>query len=207
MTDCSRPTVESPASAGFFFAPKGDNLPPMRKKSKGDGRGNPVYTKSLADRICDRLAAGETLRSVCRSSGMPTEAAVRKWAMEKDDFSAQYARARDIGYMRMADEILEISDSGENDWMAVNDPENPGYRANGEHINRSRLRVDTRKWLLSKALPKIYGDRVDVTQNHTLSGSDGSPLELARGLAFVLALAQREATDAADAAPPQATKH
>lgn len=70
----------------------------------------------------------------------------------------------------MADEIKEISDDGSNDWMERNDGENVAWVANGEHIQRSRLRVDTRKWHLSKALPKIYGDR--HTHEVELSAND-----------------------------------
>jgi len=62
----------------------------------------------------------------------------------------------------MADEVMEIADDGTNDWIESNDPDNPGYRFNGEHYQRSRLRVDTRKWMLAKALPKIYGDKTQV---------------------------------------------
>lgn len=124
-------------------------------------RGRPsIYSEELASRICERLAFGETLRAICRDDDMPNEATVRTWAMDAENpFSTQYARAREIGYHGMADEIREISDDGSNDWMERNDGENAGYQANGEHIQRSRLRVDSRKWLLSKALPKIYGER------------------------------------------------
>jgi hypothetical protein len=58
--------------------------------------------------------------------------------------------------------------------MDENDPENPGYRANGEHIQRSKLRVDTRKWFLSKLKPKVYGDKSAVE----LSGN----LDIAQGI-------------------------
>lgn len=106
-------------------------------------RGRPsVYTEQLAERICERLAAGETLRAVCRDDGMPPEPTVRRWVLDDfNGFAAQYARARETGYSGMADELSEIADD------KTGDPA------------RDRLRLDTRKWLLSKALPKIYGDR------------------------------------------------
>jgi hypothetical protein len=56
----------------------------------------------------------------------------------------------------MADEVVDISDDARNDFV---EREDASRVANQEHIQRSRLRVDTRKWLLSKCLPKIYGDR------------------------------------------------
>lgn len=61
---------------------------------------------------------------------------------------------------------MEIADNGLNDWMERNAKEDKGWVANGEHIQRSRLRVDTRKWFLSKVLPKLYGDKLDITSDH-----------------------------------------
>ena len=128
------------------------------------------YTQEVADQICEYLVQGMSLREVCRKEGMPPESTVRLWALDdRGGFAAQYARAREIGYHAMADEVLEISDNGVNDWMERNGKESEGWEANGEHLARSRLRVDTRKWMLGKVLPKIYGDKVAV------GGSDDMP--------------------------------
>src|SRR5690349_22642898 len=106
------------------------------------------YTDALGAAICDRLASGETLRFICADENMPDERTVRRWAIDVDHpFSPQYARAREAGYQLMADELIEIADNSEGS------------------DNRDRLRVETRKWLLSKALPKIYGDRTAVDLN------------------------------------------
>lgn len=122
-------------------------------------RGRPsAFTPELAQEICSRLAEGKTLREVCRDESMPPESTVRKWALEdRDGFSAQYATAREIGYQSMADELLDIADDSSGD---VSSDEDGNKKFNGEFASRSRLRVDTRKWLLSKALPKVYGDKV-----------------------------------------------
>lgn len=140
------------------------------------GPGRPsLYTEELAARICERLARGESLRSVCRDDDMPDERRVREWATNKDHpFSPHYAEARRVGYERMADELLDIADDGSNDWMMRNEGDNEGWRLNGEHFQRSRLRVDTRKWLLSKMLPKVYGDKQQM--EHT--GADGGPVRM-----------------------------
>lgn len=120
-----------------------------------------AYTDAIAEAICNRLSEGETLIAICRDEGMPSERTVRSWVRSNlNDFSPKYTQARELGYQRMADELLEISDDGSNDWMLRYDEDNEGWQANGEHLQRSRLRVDTRKWLLSKALPKLYGDRL-----------------------------------------------
>lgn len=134
-------------------------------------RGRPTdYTEELAAHICTELAAGRSLRDVCKSDDMPAESTVRAWAVEdRNGFSAQYTKAREIGYQSMADELLEIADDGRNDWMERRGEEDAGWQANGEHIQRSRLRVDTRKWMLSKVLPKVYGDRQEINHSGELA--------------------------------------
>lgn len=92
---------------------------------------------------------------------MPDDRTVRNWALDKEHvFYPQYARAREFAYHAMADDLLEIADDGRNDWMEKQGEDDAGWLANGEHLQRSRLRVDTRKWMLSKVLPKVYGDKM-----------------------------------------------
>lgn len=154
------------------------------KPKKQPGRPS-VHTEKLAAKICARLAAGETLRSVCRDEGMPSEVTVRRWALgDHAGFSAQYARAREIGYHGMADELVEIADEVTFDTIRGTGDEPD--KANHEWITRSRLRVDTRKWLLSKALPKIYGDKSTMDVNATIDDMTTDPRELARLVAFLL---------------------
>ena len=145
-------------------------------------RARPVYTPELAHEICRRLTEGETLRVICQADDMPSESTVRLWVLDDvEGFAAHYARARLVGYHTMADELIEISD-------------NPA--ADKDVVQRDRLRVDTRKWLLSKALPKIYGDKLTAE----LTGKGGAPLarreqtplKVARGIAFILEVGRRE---------------
>ncbi len=132
------------------------------------------YSPELAAKICEMLSTGITLREVCRQSDMPTEAAVRLWALEdRSGFAAQYTRARELGYLAMADEIVDIADDGLNDWMERRrENGEPEQTLNHEHISRSKLRFDARRWLLSKCLPKIYGDRLEHV------GPDGGPIQV-----------------------------
>jgi hypothetical protein len=126
----------------------------------------PVYTDEIAEEICDRLAAGEPLASICRDAHMPDEKAVRKWVQTRaETFGPMYARARDIGYDSIAERILELGE----DRAECIGPD--GYIDNGE-IQRLRLLSDNRKWLLSKMQPKRYGDK--VTQE--ITGEDGGAL-------------------------------
>lgn len=131
------------------------------------------YSDELAQEILEHLADGRTLNSICKEVRFPNERTVRRWALDpQHEFSPKYARAREIGYHSMADDILEIADNACNDWMVRHGDDDAGWQANGDHIQRSRLRIDSRKWLLSKALPKIYGDKLALTD------SDGGPLKV-----------------------------
>jgi len=132
-----------------------------------------VFTPAIAEEICERLSEGESLRSICRDERMPSERTVRGWVIEdRDGFSTQYARAREAQAHSMAEELLEISDDGSNDWMERRKQDGSVETVlDAEHVQRSRLRADTRKWLLSKMLPKVYGER--VTTEHT--GPNGGP--------------------------------
>jgi hypothetical protein len=78
----------------------------------------------------------------------------------------------------MADELIDIADDGRNDWMARPGNATIGYELNGEHVQRSRLRSDTRKWLLSKCLPKVYGDKI----NADVSVDGGVTIKIVGGL-------------------------
>lgn len=104
--------------------------------------------------------------------GMPCKTAILKWLNEHPDFATQYAHAREAQAEHFADEILEIADDGTNDWMTRKQGDETVTVADHEHISRSKLRVDARKWLMAKMAPKKYGDK--LTQE--VSGLDGAPL-------------------------------
>lgn len=132
-----------------------------------------MFTQSLADRICERLAAGETLRAICRDEDMPNERTVRTWALDDvAGFSPQYARAREIGYAVLFDQMLEIADTPQQG-VTITEKATGTETKTGDMIEHRRLRVDTRKWMLAKALPKIYGDKQQIEHsgnvNHTIN--------------------------------------
>lgn len=132
------------------------------------------FTQEMADAICSRLAEGESLRSICRDEGMPTEAAVRMWALDDvQGFGSQYARAREIGYDRLAEEILEIADTPMQGVKTV-EKATGTETTTGDMIEHRRLQVDARKWMLAKMLPKKYGDKLETTIKGT--GAKGEVL-------------------------------
>jgi hypothetical protein len=123
------------------------------------------------------MAEGESLRQICKDESMPCMSTVLKWSREIPEFSQHYAQAREALLEHWAEEINEIADDGSNDWMQRE-------LANGrivtvvddEHISRSRLRVDTRKWLLSKLLPKRFGDSTEVNLNGLIGTYAAQPI-------------------------------
>lgn len=126
-----------------------------------------MISQDVRDAICELLADGKSLRAACKETGTAARS-VLDIVDAEPLFAAQYAAARARGYQRLADEIIEISDDARGD---VIETEN-GPRMDAEFVARSRLRVDTRKWMLSKMLPKVYGEK--VTQE--LTGPDGGAL-------------------------------
>ncbi len=83
----------------------------------------------------------------------------------------QYARAKELQAEYLLGEIFEIADDGTNDWME-RQRQDGSVAVDHEHIQRSKLRVDTRKWAMSKMAPKKYGERVAMEH----SGPDGGPI-------------------------------
>lgn len=105
------------------------------------------YSEAIAEAICDRLADGESLRSICRDEAMPNKATVFRWLGLHKNFSDQYARAMEARADSHADDIVDIADD------PTLDPQD------------KRVRVDARKWVASKLKARVYGDK-------TLHGSD-----------------------------------
>ena len=143
--------------------------PSARRRQPGPGRPR-LYSQEIAEELLDRLAAGESLESICRDDHMPAPPTVRKWVAQRTEgvdgapaFSAEYARAREFGYDAMAERLLEF---GLTDYIGPD-----GYVDNGE-IQRLRLLSDNRRWLLSKLMPRKYGDK--VTQE--ITGDPDAPL-------------------------------
>jgi hypothetical protein len=115
-----------------------------------------VGDKAIADRkleliewILDELASGRTLRDVCRDEGMPAHNTVLAWMAEH---RAHYDEARRFGYDEMVKEILEIADDARCDWKL--NKRGTKLIPDRANITRARLRINARRWLLSKALPK-----------------------------------------------------
>ncbi len=127
-----------------------------------------TYSAEMADAVCQRIANGESIRAMCLDDDMPAERTVYLWLEAHPEFVQKYAHARERQADFYAAEIVQIADDGRNDTQVDDD----GVRiVDHDHIARSRLRVDARKWYASKLAPKKYGDRqiVDATLDATVT--------------------------------------
>jgi hypothetical protein len=118
-----------------------------------------TFDPVTAERICQRLAAGESLSAICEAADMPAKSTVTGWVLaDHEGFAAQYARAREAQAEHYAEEIVQIADTEA-------DPQ------------RARVRVDARKWTASKLLPKRYGDRVELEHSGSIQTVSDEQLE------------------------------
>jgi|HubBroStandDraft_2_1064218.scaffolds.fasta_scaffold911343_2 hypothetical protein len=114
-------------------------------KNKG---GRPSdYTTEKADLICKIISTTTWgLPKICSYFksvyDIPCESVVREWRLNHEEFATKYARAKLAQADILAEECLDISDN-----------------STPEDYNVNRLRIDTRKWLASKLLPRQYGDK------------------------------------------------
>ena len=164
----------------------------MKTDNSKPKRGAPrTYDRAaVGAHICSALKKGRSLDSICRAEGMPAISTVLDWVEQDPAFAEQYAHARKIGYALLADEIIQLSDKT-HEWVTVQELDSDGRPVTDEHGNpklkqvlmplsadviaHKRVQIDTRKWMLSKMLPKVYGDK--VTQEHT--GAEGGPIAIA----------------------------
>jgi len=143
-----------------------------------------VYTKELADEIIGRMSEGESLKGICRdlrAKGTKiAESTVRRWAeKDRDGFFMRYERAQRLRMDSLSDEILEIADDARNDWMERHAKDDTGWRVNGEHIQRSRLRITTRQGLMGKLFPERFGDKIEVKAIKALADATDDELATA----------------------------
>lgn len=118
------------------------------------------YDPELAKKVLYLISQGESLQSICKKPGMPKFGTFRSWVnRDYDGLMVQYVRARTLRTFWHADEIVDIADRDDLD------PQD------------KRIRIDSRKWLLSKLLPKQYGPKAleDMDEPHEGSSTDEVP--------------------------------
>lgn len=105
--------------------------------------------------IFGRIAGGESVRSICSTPDMPTVQTVLKWIDEDGDLKTRYTTALHTRAFVFAEEIMLIADEVP--------PRTSGGGMDSAFVTWQKSRVNARQWVVSRLLPKIYGDRVDLT--------------------------------------------
>lgn len=129
------------------------------------------FTQAVADAICERIADGHSLRTICLAPEMPSRATIFRWLAADEAFRDQYTRACEVRHEELFDQMLEIADTPQAGTKSVS-------KATGleiteaDMIEHRRLQVETRKWALAKMAPKKYGDKIDL--NH--GGQPNNPI-------------------------------
>lgn len=115
------------------------------------------FTQEIANKICEQLSEGQSLRSICLPEDMPARSTIFLWLANNKTFSDQYAHAREEQADTLFDEVVAIADE-----------------AGNEDVQQARLRIDARKWVAGKLRPKKYGEKIQ----QEVSGADGAPLQV-----------------------------
>ena len=137
------------------------------------------YDEAVAQVICERIIEGQSLREICRDPDMPGKDTVYKWLAVTPTFSDAYARAREHQCDAWADDMREIADDATNDYMERLSKNGDIERVvNPETVQRSKLRIDTLRWLMSKYSPRRFGDKIDVNVSASVEVSALSDAEL-----------------------------
>lgn len=122
---------------------------PVRTRARASRK-----TEKIRQEILQLIIAGESVRRICDREGMPCKSTVMNWIAADPEFRVAYAAAKALYAEVLAEEIIEIADDAKYDWV---EGEN-GKELDYEHVQRARLRIDSRKWLAARLSPKRYGD-------------------------------------------------
>lgn len=136
-----------------------------------------LFTMELADKICEKVSEGLSMRTICLADEFPEARTIYRWLRQYEEFRQQYAHAKAEAAEAFNEDILDIADDGSNDWMEVRNKKGDiEIVLNKEHVMRSRLRIDTRKWLMEKLKPKKYGMNPVGVQMMDKNGNPADPV-------------------------------
>jgi hypothetical protein len=110
-----------------------------------------IYSPEIVEAVCARIASGEPVAAVCRDKGMPALRTFLRWADEREDVAAEYSRA------------LEAR----SEWALAEHHRIRGTAVDKETATAARVQLNALEWEMSKMAPKRYGDRIDVSVDHS----------------------------------------
>lgn len=129
------------------------------------------FTAELQEEFLTRLENGESARAICRDPKFPSWSAFCRFKRKDEKFRDQYHSSWEDGFTAWEQEIIDISDDQTRDYQ---DDGKGGIKSDNTASNRDRLRIDTRKWIMSKRMPKVYGDKIE----QQLTGKGGESLQV-----------------------------
>lgn len=127
----------------------------------------------IADKICARIACGETLRAICRDDGFPSHTTVYTWLDEQPEFALRFGRARAQGEDVIAQECLSIADTPVEGVETTVKPDGSVEEKRGDMLGHRKLQIETRLKLLAKWNPKKWGDKTQAE----ISGPGGGAIQ------------------------------
>lgn len=132
------------------------------------------FTQAIADSICEQIAEGKSLRTICAAKDKPKMSTIFRWLADdaRKEFREQYVRAREAQADALFDEILNIADTPLIGVKTKTNEKGETETTHGDMIEHRRLQVDARKWMAGKLRPKKYGDKLE------LAGDQDSPLQV-----------------------------
>jgi hypothetical protein len=127
----------------------------MTKPKKPNGRPT-IFTETLATKICQRIADGESIRGICSAAEMPGTTTVFRWIASGkcEGFREQYEASVQIRLETLGDALIELADAPIE--------RNAAGAIDSAAVQMRRLQIETRRWILSKLLPRKYGDRMGL---------------------------------------------
>ena len=116
--------------------------------------------KEIIDKICEGISQGLSLRKSVKINSKINRSTFFDWIKENSELANLYARACEERQELLFEDILNIADNNNEDVRMTDD----GIEVtNHDAIQRSKLRVDARKWILAKMNPKKFGDKNETT--------------------------------------------
>jgi len=121
------------------------------------------YSEEITDRICEVISnSSKGIHAVCQEEGMPSPSTVFKWLSENKTFSDKYARAKEAQADFMGEEMINLADTYRKTEIEYHSDQGSSTTTQ-DNVQRSKLQIEARKWLMAKLHPKKYGDKMDVT--------------------------------------------
>lgn len=143
----SRVTAQTPKHKGRRTASVATRIPPA--SVQGETVVNPEYRQDALSYLCERVAMGDSLPDICADDLMPDLRQVMRWLANDESFKTQFIEAQRLRALIESARMQDIADGVDE----------------LEEVPRSKLRVDTLKWRLSKYHPETFGDRIEVGHN------------------------------------------